>query len=370
MAKGDSTFYTLIIAALASVGIAYYAPRVLSQRQNVPQQVVEPATKTMPRATIATAVTWAASAPGRIEPQSGELRVTPAAPGRIVDILVKTNDIVSAGELLARLEDSELEARVAALEADAIARKRERDQETVNQRAIDRRNAEDAAANAERAFWLSRSEFDRAARRYRSASGSIDDLQRARDAFNAARERLDQAKAQQRRFQVADGMPAPTRLEVALSAARAELAAAEAQLERTRIRAPQAATVLALNAVVGDLAAPSVEQPLLLLGDIQTLRVRAELDERDVGKIRVGQGAVIRVDAFPGRDFEGRVTQIAQALQPARLAQKGPRKTTDVDVLEVMIDLGAQPILLSGMRADVFIRPIAQSQAILPGQTR
>ncbi|MFM2422977.1 MAG: hypothetical protein RL291_1507 [Pseudomonadota bacterium] len=369
MAKGDSTFYTLIIAALASVGIAYYAPRLMSQRASLPP-VAEQSAPTTTRATVATAVAWAASAPGRIEPQSGELRVTATQPGRIAEVLVKANDMVTPGELLIRLEDSELEARIAALEADILARKRDRDQETVSQRAQERRTAEDAVANAELAYFAARAEFDRTVRGFRASRSSTDDVTKVRDAQAAARDRLDQSRIQLRRVLSSNGLPAPTRLDVAVTAARAELTAAEAALERTRIRAPQAGTVLALNATAGDVAAPSVEQPLVLLGDIQTLRVRAELDERDVGKLRVGQGAVIRVDAFPGRDFEGRVTQIAQALQPARLSQKGPRRATDVDVLEVMIDLGAQPVLLSGMRADVFIRPLTQTQAQSPQTTR
>jgi HlyD family secretion protein len=359
MAKGDQTFYTLIVAALASVGIAYYAPRLMQQRVLATPQVVNGPE----RATVATATTWAASAPGRIEPQSGELRVSASVPGRIAEVLAKQNDVVAAGELIARLEDAEIEGRIAALEADIGARKRERDQETVSTRAQERRTAEDNAATADRIYWASRAEFDRVTRSFRSERATTEDMQRSRDALQAARERAEQTRAQLRRVIAADGLPAPTRLEVALTAARAELTAAEAQLERTRIRAPRAGTILSVPAVVGDIAAPSPETFVALLGDVRTLRVRAELDERDVGKIRVGQGAVIRVDAFPGRDFEGRVTQIAQALQPGRLSQKGPRRTTDVDVLEVLIDLGPQALLLSGMRADVFIRPLAQATA-------
>lgn len=361
MSKGDSTFYTLIIAALASVGIAYYAPRVMTQRIAIAQ----PADVTQ-RATMAAAVTWAASAPGRIEPQAGEARVAPSTPGRIVEVLARVNDTVAVGDLLVRLEDGDLEARISALEADAAARKRERDQETVNVRAQERRTAEDAASLAEKTYINSRAELDRALRGLRIEKATRDDVQKTRDAMLAARDRVEQTRSQLRRVLAADGLPAPTRLEVALTAARAELAIAEAQLERTRIRAPQAATVLALNAAVGDVAGPAAELPLLMLGDIRTLRVRAELDERDVGKLRIGQSAVIRVDAYPGRDFDGRVTQIAQALQPARLTQKGPRRATDVDVLEVYIDLGPQGALLSGMRADVFIRPIVQATTPTP----
>ena len=100
----------------------------------------------------------------------------------------------------------------------------------------------------------------------------------------------------------------------------------------------------------------------MVVGDVSALRVRAEFEERDVGKMRVGQAAVVRSDAFPGKDFEGKVNSLAQALGPSRLGQRGPRRPTDVDVLEVIIDLGGKPPLLPGMRVDVFLKSEAPGQ--------
>jgi HlyD family secretion protein len=56
------------------------------------------------------------------------------------------------------------------------------------------------------------------------------------------------------------------------------------------------------------------------------------------------------------------VSSLAQALGPSKLGQRGPRRPTDVDVLEVIIDLTGQPPLLPGMRVDVFLK------AEVPGQ--
>jgi HlyD family secretion protein len=117
-----------------------------------------------------------------------------------------------------------------------------------------------------------------------------------------------------------------------------------------------------VNAKVGEAAAPSPENILVTLGNLSSLRVRAEFEERDIGKVRVGQAAVIRSDAFAGRDFEGKVTSLAQALGPSKLGQRGPRKPTDVDVLEAMIELVGQAPLLPGMRVDVFLKSEAAAQ--------
>jgi HlyD family secretion protein len=361
MPKADSSFNMLIVAAVVALGIGYYVPQTFSQkspeaaRAETPKaQAPNAQAKTQPK------LRWAASAPGRVEPAGGEIRVSAQAPGRIVEILTGTNDRVVAGDLLIRLADEDLVARVLAARAEVAARKRDRDAETVAKSAQDRRTAEDNLANAERALAFAREELDRVlrARRTGSASGDVD---KARQSVKQATERQDQMRTALRKVTGSDA-PVQTRLEAALAAARAELSLAEAALERARIRAPSDGTVLQLAARVGETAVPSPENPLVVIGDVSSLRVRAEFEERDIGKLKVGQAAIVRSDAFAGQDFQGTVTSLAQALGPSKIGQRGPRRPTDVDVLEVIIDLTGQTPLLPGMRVDVFLK------ADLPGQ--
>jgi HlyD family secretion protein len=341
----------LIVAAVLALGIGYYVPQTFSQQQKASEPPKDEAAKPGPAPKAA----WAASAPGRVEPLGGEIRVSAQAPGRIADVLVAVNEKVAAGDLLVRLADEEFVARVHAARAEAAVRKRDRDNETVGKAAQDRRTAEDNFANAERQLSLAREDLDRALKARRSGATANPDVDKSRDAVGKAAERLDQTRTALRRALASDA-PGQTRLEAALVAARAELSLAEAALERARIRAPSSGSVLQLHARVGETAAPSPEAPLVVLGDVTSLRVRAEFEERDIGKLRVGQAAVVRSDAFPRRDFEGTVTSLAQALGPSKLGQRGPRRPTDVDVLEVMIDLTGQVPLLPGMRVDVFLK--------------
>ena len=61
----------------------------------------------------------------------------------------------------------------------------------------------------------------------------------------------------------------------------------------------------------------------------------------------------------------------ARALGPSKLGQRGPRRPTDIDVLEVFIDLTGQPPLLPGMRVDVFLKADASpSASAAPGASR
>jgi HlyD family secretion protein len=351
MSSSKTPVVSLIAAATMAIAIAW----TVTQINSVP--VPAPVTSVV---RAAPKPTWAASAAGRVEPRGGEIKIGAQTAGRIAGVTVKINDTVKAGDLLIRLDDDEALARIAAAEAEAAVRKRERDAETVGRQAQDRRNAEDAVAAAERALTQARADFD-AAVRGRPSDGTAD-LTVQRAAVKAAQDKLVQERDGLRRAQAAAGIPLPTRLEAALTAARSDLSLAETALERTRVRAPSDGTVLQINARAGETASPSPEQTLVVLGDLTALRVRAELEERDSAKIRVGQAAIVQSDAHPGRQFEGKVVTMAQAMGAGKLAQRGPRRPNDVDVLEVVIDLDAGSGLLPGMRVDVFFKPDATVQ--------
>jgi len=299
---------------------------------------------------------WAAVAPGRVEAASREIRIGASTVGRITEVLVKPNDKVFAGEVLIRLDDEEALARLAMAEAQVAARKRARDDQSAPRGSGERRRAEDGLADAERAFADARATFDKAAANWRSGAVSEEVLASARATFVRAQDRLRQQRAELRRIKAEADTPLPNQREGDLNAARAEMTLADVMIEKTRIRAPIAGTVLQVQAKVGEIATPSPDQTLVLMADTSSLRVRAELDERDIGMVGVGQRVVVRANAFRGRDFEGKVASIARIVGPAGASLRGPRKLSDVDVVEVTVDLTDPGPLAIGMQVDVYFR--------------
>lgn len=307
-------------------------------------------------AAAATKIDWIAAAPGRIEPRTGSVRVGAQLLGRIADVAVKLNDVVEDGELLIRLDDDEARARLQAAETEAASRKRERDAQTLDKAREDVRKAEDNVFSAERAQTNARFELEYELQAKRQGNGSDQRIADARKNMTSARDKLQKERGAYATAQAKPDVPAPSRLESALQAARSDVAVAEALLEKTRIRAPVAGTILQLPAKTGEMVSPSPDQALAVIGDMSVVRLKAEVDEFDVAKIKVGGKVVVKSNAYPGREFEGRVAQLAPTLASPKFALRGARRPTDVEVLEVTIDLEGDVPLLPGMRADAFFK--------------
>lgn len=352
MPRLNSTFATFAIASFVAASIA---STVMKQPWTAVPAHAQTATNANDGA-AAPRPRWAAAATGRIEPKSGEVKISAQVGGLIVDIPVETNASVRKGDLLVELDSEAAWQRVVAAQSEVDVRRRELDEEEATGLALDRRRAEDTLANAERARFAAWRSFDEVFANYRAGKASEAQVGEARQAVEDAEALVVTERKNLATVNALANMPLPTRLETSISIARAELAMAEDAYEKTRIRAPFDGTVLDVIAHLGEVASPGSMSPLVLFGDISGLRVRAEVEERDVAKVRVGQKVVVKADAFPDREFEGVVSDVASALGSPRIASRGPRRPTDVDVLEVVADLEGSPPLLTGMRVDVFFK--------------
>jgi HlyD family secretion protein len=337
-----------IVAALAGAAFFGY---VLSESTYFSGE-----TKTA-KETSKTGAAWVAAAPGRVEPGSGEVNIGAAILGQVADVTAKVNDRVEEGELLIRLDDEEARARLAAAEAEAGLRKRQRDAESATSGREDVTKGEDNVFSSEREVIGARFELDAALAGKRRGETTDQQLADARRRLAKAQERVERERLAYAVAQAKANLPAPNQFESALTSARANVALAASQLDKTRIRTPRAGTVLQLNAKKGEIVAPSPEQPLAVVGDMSVLRVKAEVDDGDVAKIKVGQKAFVRSINYPGRDFEGTVAELAPTMATPRISARGPRRPSDIEVLELTINLEGQVPLLPGMRVDAFVRP-------------
>src|SRR5260370_9688217 len=97
--------------------------------------------------------------------------------------------------------------------------------------------------------------------------------------------------------------------------------------------------------------------PILTIGDRNILRVRVDVDETDVSKVRVGQKAYVTAGAFGKQKFWGRVVRVGQQLGPKNVRTDEPTERVDTKILETLVELDPGTQLPDGLRVDASIVP-------------
>lgn len=181
----------------------------------------------------------------------------------------------------------------------------------------------------------------------------------ARAQVEEARLALEQARAGRARDAAAEAEVAAARADVRRITERLE--AMRMQLADTNLTAPISGTVTARHIQPGELVASGVSglsagMPVVTIADLSHLLVRVRLNEVDVAQVRPGQQAEVRVDAYPGVVFPGRVRRISPSAGSERRGQTAVAQDTQIVRFDVEVALDRpDPRLRTGMTARVDI---------------
>ncbi|GAA4871345.1 efflux RND transporter periplasmic adaptor subunit [Ferrimonas pelagia] len=240
---------------------------------------------------------------------SGEIRKTVAATGtlaavddvvvgaqlsgQITDIYVDFNDTVSADQLLAKIDPRTFQARLDQSQAQVA--------KTQADLRLQRIAIERAQINADQAL----RELHRAEALVAEKHISEDELDQYQTRVALTALEHQQAEAQL------------LALQATLQSNEANRDQAQIELDRTEIRAPIDGFVINRTIEAGQTVAASLNTPELftLAKDLAQMEIEAYIDESDIGQIALDQRVEFNVDAFPDRQFQGKVQQIRRAPQ-------------------------------------------------------
>ena len=230
--------------------------------------------------------------------------------GRVAEVLVDEGAQVREGAELVRLEAQELRAAL----AQALAAQQQAAARLAGLRSTGRSSAGAALAQAQATVDAAQAEFLRVqqlvAQGFLSASRQ-DDARRARDVALAQR---DSARAQA--GAIGDAGTEIVQAQAQAASAASAVEAARARLAQTTLRAPADAQVLARNVEPGQIVQPG--KSLLTLALVGPTRLVAQVDERFLDQLVVGQGATAVADAYTGQRFAARVLSIAPIVDAQR----------------------------------------------------
>jgi len=290
---------------------------------------------------------------------SGNIEVTDVdvsfrTAGRVLERLVGEGMTVSEGQVVARLDSADLEREAMRKEAELKAAEAalrdleagSRPQEIAAARATVAR----AQAEADR---LAR-EFERSSALYSREVISAREYEAANAASDVAGARLREAR--EALLLVEEG---PRKEQVAQARAQVDQAREALKLAKVRlgygtITAPLSGLVLSENVEAGDYVAPGT--PVVTVGDLANVWLRAYIEETDLGRVKVGQPVEVTTDTYPGKKYAGRVSFIAsQAEFTPRNVQT--RKERVRLVYRIKVDIpNPERELKPGMPADAVIR--------------
>ena len=287
-----------LIAGALAVGAAAYAVFILAFGPEV--EVVTAERRELVQSVVASG---RVAAPNRVD-------IGAQVVGTVAEVPVAQGQTVKAGESLIVLEAAEAragvkQAEVAVAQAEARLRQLRELQLPVASQTL--RQAEANLANA-------RVQYERNKRLYESGYVGKAALDEASRSLEVAETQADSA-----RKQVEAAQPTGSDYELAVTAleqARASLQAARAKLAYTLIQAPVAGTLIARDVERGDVVQPG--KVLLVLSPSGETQLLLQIDERNLGRLKLGQKALASADAYPGQRFGAELVYINPGVDAQR----------------------------------------------------
>jgi HlyD family secretion protein len=237
-------------------------------------------------------ITESVNASGKVYPEV-EVKVSPDISGEVVSLFVEEGDKVTKGQVLAKIY------------ADIYASQKDQATATVNQFQAQYENIkaslsglktsyENTKATYERYKKLlgdkivSRSEFEQTEQSYRAAESN----------YNSALQSIKSGAAQ-------------------IQGVRAQLSRAEKDLARTTMTAPMDGIVSSMSVKKGERVVGTAQMAgteMMRVADMKSIEVRVDVGENDITKVKIGDTALVEVDAYNNRKFKGVVYKIANPV--------------------------------------------------------
>ena len=261
----------------------------------------------------------AVAATGILEALSENVAIGVPQPGLVIEVAVKVNDAVKKGDPLFKLDDRDLRAEQLLVKAE----------KQVSQAQIAVNEAQLAKLQAQ----LAR-------------------LDAVEDSRAISRDELENRKQD-----VAISRTQVAAAEASLASSDTALERLALLIERLTVRAPRDGSIIQLNVRAGEYAATSPKNPSIILGEINKLQLRADVDEQNVTRIRNGQNAYAYLKGDPSVQFPLEFIRVEPYVIPKVSLTGSSTERVDTRVLQVIYSLArpADPPLYVGQQVDVFI---------------
>jgi HlyD family secretion protein len=260
----------LLIVFAGGLGLAKSMGWLGSGKQEIAVESTEAKLKT---------ITQVVSASGRIQPEL-EVIIRPDVSGEIIELNVQEGDFVKEGDLLLRIKPDIYQAKIDELNAMLLTQKSRLEQSKAQ-------------------LIQAKAQFDQQKQLYDKELISEMAFIQARSEYESQEANLKAAKYQ-------------------VESAEAQLRRAKEELQQTVIRAPREGTISKLSVEQGERVLGNTQMTgteLMRIARMDQMEVMVEVNENDIVNVAANDSALIEVDAYPERQFDGVVTEIANSAE-------------------------------------------------------
>lgn len=230
--------------------------------------------------------------------------------GTVSGVLVEIGARVSSGQPLIRLRDEQERAALAQAEA-AVS---EAELRLAQLRRVDEPYTGQMLREAEANLLNARSAYSRTVSLYETGVLSRAEQDEARRALTVA-----ESQVERERLRLASSRPSGSDFQLAesrLAQSRAALSLARERLRQTIIASPGEGHVIGRSVEAGDVVQPG--KPLMVISRPGRTQIIAQIDEKHLGQLLVGQDARVSADAYPDKSFSARLSTLVPAVDPQR----------------------------------------------------
>lgn len=311
-------------------------------------------------------------APGTVQPRR-IVKLSAQVSARIEELPFEEGARVNAGDVVVRLDDEELQARLESAEANLkVQEARVAEAEVQAESARASLRSELASLEGARAAYDQASaEAGRVRELFDSKDRSQADLDRAEAAFQqeASRVAVAQAGVEIAEQNVKRAEAGVLGARAAVEVARADIRAVRKDLENATIVSPIDGIITTLNSEVGELVVVgtmnNAASVIMEIADLSEMILEARVDEANVSDVRPGQSADVFINAYPGTVFRGEVRRVGKQ-------RKTYTDQTRYFETEIVIEMAEGQTLPAGLTAscDIYVQTIPDaiqvpSQAVL-----
>lgn len=245
---------------------------------------------------------------------SGNIEITDAAlsfkiPGRVIERSISEGNVVKKDQVAAKLDDLDLRQELDLRAAELNAARASLKELEAGSRPEEIAQAEAALTRVQSEATKSRQDYERQKKLFDREVISQQELEAAKANYDSSQARVTEAAKSLKLVQEGPRQEKIERAKAQVEAAEKAVELAQTQIQYATLTSPMDGVVLSQSVEAGEYVSPGT--PIVTVGKLDSVWLRAFIDETDLGRVHVGQSVRVKTDTYPNKVYDGKVSFIS-----------------------------------------------------------